>query len=358
VHQPTAHVDSTPGDTREVNADPPATPPVAVDDPSGETSDVPNEPRAPLAASPPHRVVTRVAVPQATGPYRVRVVDENHQTLPTFADRGKTYVMGTVGSRYSVVVSNPTAKRVEAVISVDGVDAIDGHPADYVRKRGYILPAYGDMTVDGFRTSMDEVATFRFSSVADSYAGRLGQPRDVGVIGVAFFSERAPAYEPPPSIATEDHAPLGRPAPRRMHAQSAPAEKSEATPVPSPAAAPAPPAPPAPRSVLAQGGGGAPVTRQKARAAAPSDSLEDSRSVDRPGLGTEFGEARASHIGTTDFTRATPTAPRQVVALRYNDRAGLLALGIPVTPSRAEVDVHLRETADPFRENRFAQAPP
>ena len=57
-------------------------------------------------------------------------------------------------------------------------------------KRGYVIAPYGEVTIDGFRTSLDQVATFRFSSVRDSYAGRKGQDRNVGVIGVAFFPER------------------------------------------------------------------------------------------------------------------------------------------------------------------------
>ncbi len=63
---------------------------------------------------------------------------------------------------------------------------------------------------------------------------------------------------------------------------------------------------------------------------------------------------------TTEFVRANAAHPSQVVAIRYNDRAGLLALGIVISPpyASAETDLHLRESADPFRANRFAQPPP
>jgi hypothetical protein len=80
----------------------------------------------------------------------------------------------------------------------------------------------------------------------------------------------------------------------------------------------------------------------------------------RPGLGTEFGEARASRVETTEFARADPSRPSQVVSFRYNDRAGLVALGIvfPQPYASVENDLRLRESADPFRENHFAQPPP
>jgi hypothetical protein len=123
-------------------------------------------------------------------PYQVDLIDENGNPLSTYAHRGRYYVMGDAGQRYRVRVTNPTPRRVEAVISVDGLDVVDGRPADFASKRGYVIPAYGQVVIDGFRTSMDDVATFRFSSVSNSYAGRKGLPRNVGVIGVALFAER------------------------------------------------------------------------------------------------------------------------------------------------------------------------
>ena len=85
---------------------------------------------------------------------------------------------------------------------------------------------------------------------------------------------------------------------------------------------------------------------------------KDRRREERRGLGTEFGEARDSHIGTTEFERANRSVPSEVVAIRYNDRAGLVALGIRIAPIYPSADISLRESADPFRSNGFAQPPP
>jgi hypothetical protein len=80
---------------------------------------------------------------------------------------------------------------------------------------------------------------------------------------------------------------------------------------------------------------------------------------ERKGLGTEFGEARESHVDETAFARANATSPNSVVVFRYNDRAGLIALGIRVDPPVvADSESYTRETADPFRANRFAAPPP
>ena len=69
--------------------------------------------------------------------------------------------------------------------------------------------------------------------------------------------------------------------------------------------------------------------------------------TNRPGLGTEFGEQRYSAASYTKFQRAGDR-PIAIAELRYNDTAGLVALGIPVTPIPDEGELMTRETADPF----------
>jgi hypothetical protein len=76
--------------------------------------------------------------------------------------------------------------------------------------------------------------------------------------------------------------------------------------------------------------------------------------TNRPGLGTEFGEARYSAASYTQFVRST-TRPIAIAELRYNDAAGLMALGIPLQPMPDENEVMTRETADPFPGDHFAR---
>lgn len=286
----------------------------------------------PLYEPPPPRYE---APPPASYPYDVELTDAGGRRLRTYGARGRSYVLGTVGERYRLHITNHSSRRVEAVVSIDGLDAIDGRTADFVHKRGYLIAPYADVTVDGFRTSLDDVATFRFSSVRDSYAGRKGQDRNVGVIGVAFFPERPrppqrPVYVPRPSRADEGYD-----------------DRAEAAPSRAPA--------PAPRAPGAAGG-----SAEKSAGAAPPAAAADAprtRAEERPGLGTEFGERRSSHAEFTRFERESETTPAAVVELRYDDRAGLLALGVPVDEPPPS-DTRLRETADPFPVNRFATPPP
>src|SRR6516225_7304697 len=127
--------------------------------------------------------------PMYARPYSLEILDESGNSLPTFEQPGKAYVLGTLGQRYLVRVVNRTGQRIEVVASVDGRDVIDGQPSHW-DKRGYVVDPYGRVTIDGYRLSQESVAAFRFSSVPRSYSAQMGSTRDVGVIGVAVFVER------------------------------------------------------------------------------------------------------------------------------------------------------------------------
>ncbi|MFO0761733.1 MAG: hypothetical protein U0359_35145 [Byssovorax sp.] len=116
--------------------------------------------------------------------------DERGGFLSGFIAGGKNYIVGEAGHRYTIVVRNNTDSRLEIVLSVDGLDVLDGKPASF-SKRGYLIDPRGEVEVDGFRQSMDTVAAFRFGSVRNSYAGqKTGDTSNVGVIGMAVFNER------------------------------------------------------------------------------------------------------------------------------------------------------------------------
>jgi len=122
------------------------------------------------------------------GGISIALTDESGNPLPGFAAPGRAYVVGQVGQRYDLLITNHTEGRYEVLASVDGLDVIDGRPASY-GKRGYLVPPHGTLTIDGFRTSGETVAAFRFSAVRDSYASRTSGDRNVGVVGFAFFAE-------------------------------------------------------------------------------------------------------------------------------------------------------------------------
>ncbi len=124
------------------------------------------------------------------GAFEVGLHDERGRFLRGFTAADKEYIIGEAGQRYTIIVKNLTDARFEAVVSVDGLDVMDGKPAA-VTKRGYIVDPHEELEVDGFRQSTEQVAAFRFGKVSDSYANQKhGDTRNVGVIGVALFPER------------------------------------------------------------------------------------------------------------------------------------------------------------------------
>ena len=102
----------------------------------------------------------------------------------------RRFVQGSSGASYSIVIKNVCKCRVQVVLSVDGLDVLDGKPAS-VNRAGYVIEPGKSLEVEGFRTSYDRVAEFQFSSVSQSYANlRHGDTRNVGVIGLAAFTEK------------------------------------------------------------------------------------------------------------------------------------------------------------------------
>ncbi len=136
------------------------------------------------------RRTTGGLTPVAGGALLIGLRDENNAFLNGFAASEKNYVVGEAGRRYTIVIRNRTPNRIECVVSVDGLDVIDGRAAGFT-KRGYLVQPHGELEIDGFRQSVEAVAAFRFGSVRGSYAAKkTGEARNVGVIGFAFFHER------------------------------------------------------------------------------------------------------------------------------------------------------------------------
>lgn len=221
----------------------------------------------------------------ASQPVDVEIYDRSSgRLLPVYWHAGERYVAGEPGHEYEVRICNPSAGRVLAVTSVDGVNVINGQTAA-APQTGYVLDPYGTVEIDGWRKSMDEVAAFYFTSLPDSYAARTGRPDNVGVIGVAVFRERV------------------------SYAMSREQESVAAADAPAPAA-------------------------ESRNSSAKGDGMLGK-------LGTGHGERRDSGVTWTNFERATDE-PESVIRIFYDSSRNLVAQG--VIPSRR----YARNAPDPF----------
>lgn len=112
-----------------------------------------------------------------------------NEPLTVYRQGPRSYVAGASGEPYRLLLTNRSGERVMAVVSVDGINVLDGKTAAY-NQMGYVLEPYQTATIDGWRKSYDHVARFQFSNLPNSYAGQTGRPGQIGVIGVAVFQER------------------------------------------------------------------------------------------------------------------------------------------------------------------------
>jgi hypothetical protein len=227
--------------------------------------------------------VTPAAEVRAGTLARVDVYDRSAgESLPLLRHRGREYVEGRPGNEYAVRIRNRSRQRLLAVLSVDGVNAVTGETASYDQS-GYVIEPGGYVTVQGWRKDLDRTAAFYFSDPQASYAARTGRPQDLGVIGIALFRERPverPAYAPEP---------YGSAARR-------------------PAAA-------ADAAGSAKAGG----------AQAESNAAPQS-------LGTGHGRNEYAPVEQVEFVR-DGSRPDEVVAIRYERRETLVAMGV-LQPTR------------------------
>jgi hypothetical protein len=223
-----------------------------------------------------------IGIADAGGLVDVSIVDASSgQRLEVYRHHGRLYVAGAPGSRYSVVLRNQSGGRVLTVLSVDGVNALNGQTASFSQS-GYVLPAWQSAAISGWRKSMDDVAAFYFTSLGDSYAGRTDRPQNIGVIGVAIYREAEPVPSPQATMQSRER----------------------------------------------DASGAAEGTSSNAAAKASAPARDDAVAKRPEGrLGTGHGERISAPSQYTDFRRATDS-PSEIVTIHYDSRSNLLAQGI------------------------------
>ena len=225
----------------------------------------------------------------------LQVIDrDTDQAARVWRHAGRLFIAGRPGARYSLRVTNNSGGRVLAVMSVDGVNILTGETAGF-NQRGYVFGPYETYDVSGWRKSDTEVAAFTFAALPRSYAALTGRPGDVGVIGLAAFTERVyrPLAPTPEVSARERYAPppaaLAAPPPARV--------------------APAP----------------------QAGAQSRADSYAPERRSEK--LGTAHGSREWSSVRTVAFERAT-SYPQLIRRVEYDAYDNLVRAGVIPRPSR------------------------
>jgi hypothetical protein len=233
----------------------------------------------------------------------VSIYDRNSgQLLPVYSADGQRYIAGRPGNEYELRIRNNSGEDILAVVSVDGVNVVTGETAATAQS-GYVISGWRSLSISGWRKSLSHVAAFYFTDHSDAYATRTGRPNDVGVIGVAVFKRKLP-----PPMEMQQAPPAQWHGGRDEMRDRAPAPAAEAN---------------------ARSGAAKPEAAEKS-------------------IGTGHGRNQSSQARYVQFERESD-APSEVIAIRYDTRANLVARGIVEAPAREPNPFPARFVADPPR---------
>jgi hypothetical protein len=196
-----------------------------------------------------------------------------------------------------------------------------------------VLDPYGSVDIAGWRKSLERTAAFYFTDLADSYAARTGRPDNVGVIGVAVFREKERVVRPYPQWRDR----IGSSAGGAKRAAEADSSEPAAAPMPAP---------------LLDAGAASGATTADARSEVSREDAQNAPMAKSfaPKLGTGHGRNESSYAQVVRFDRASAD-PTETIAIRYDRRENLIAMGVLPGPRYAE------RTPNPFPGMRFAPDP-
>lgn len=271
----------------------------------------------------------------------IQLVDSNGNAFKTYTHEGDTYVSVKKGETYGIEIQNLTNKRIEVVVTVDGLNVISGEAGDYKKQNGYVFGSYERYVIRGFRRNLDEVAEFRFTEEDDpkesSYASLRGKPENIGVIGAAVYEEATairPQYisiQPFPVLNEPTQnwvrnrnqgwiysSPLGAKPVGHYHGTGSSCTPKECE--------------------IKTGGGilrSADVTKYQFNCVSSStidcrNAVHDAvrtEAYQKQEVGTQYGDVKESSVSYTHLRRAT-TDPSYLVTLMYDTEDALIRKGI------------------------------
>jgi len=137
------------------------------------------------------RSIDLMEPPATENGFSVEVLIEG-MPAPEYAARGRRYIEALENAEYELRIHNPTGSRVAVALSVDGLNSIDARHTSAWDAHKWVIVPYGTISVRGWQMSSENARRFYFTTERDSYAAKLGQAANLGVISAVFFRERNP----------------------------------------------------------------------------------------------------------------------------------------------------------------------
>jgi len=120
----------------------------------------------------------------------------NGVPLHEYVARGRRYVEALEGAEYEISVRNTQPVRVAVALSVDGLNSIDAKHTTAWNSSKWVVGPYQTIRIGGWQMSSERARRFYFTTERDSYAAKLGQTANLGVISAVVFRERGPMVVP------------------------------------------------------------------------------------------------------------------------------------------------------------------
>ena len=114
----------------------------------------------------------------------------NGVSLQEYLARGRRYVEALEGAEYEISLRNTQPTRVAVALSVDGLNSIDAKHTSAWNASKWVIGPYQTIRIGGWQMSSERARRFYFTSERDSYAAKLGQTANLGLISAVVFRER------------------------------------------------------------------------------------------------------------------------------------------------------------------------
>jgi len=113
----------------------------------------------------------------------------NGKEVAQYEHNDQIFIEAREGTEYSITVKNNTHLRKLAVVTVDGINVLNGKVQGNEAGNGYIINAWNSIDINGFRKDTNTVGAFKFCKKESSYCNEKGLSGNNGVIGVRLYDE-------------------------------------------------------------------------------------------------------------------------------------------------------------------------
>ena len=109
----------------------------------------------------------------STKRYELTIRPLGRKPADEYYHNGSIWIEGREGNNYTIDLTNRSNHRALFILSVDGLDVLEGKTAG-LNSQGYIIAGGQTISVPGWKINNNQAAVFYFSRSRDSYVNSIG----------------------------------------------------------------------------------------------------------------------------------------------------------------------------------------